>query len=366
MKCWTVYCHTHIESERRYIGITSRTMERRWSQHVTQSKSSKGGRWHFPNAIRKYGPEAFGHEVWKKCLTLEIANAYEEYFIDLFRTRDPECGFNLAKGGVHRPHPIRKNPWDDPEFRAKQLASSERLRRDPAFIAKCASASRTFWSNPNSLIAVKDPVYKFNRSMASRKMWDEISAKRPKTPKTPKTAVSVSRPVQILEGKLCGRCGNTGEFGKDRHNKSEFKCVCKACEKIARKRPNATQLRQLRQKISQRRNRGKIKLYQAEYYAINKDRIRQRASSSKEAIRDRSTAWRTSVRSMVDDAKNKPCNDCNHTFNPSEMEFFTPDLKARSIEWMINYRRPKDAIVEEMRSRVLVCRGCWVKRMTSC
>ena len=36
-----------------------------------------------------------------------------------FCTRDPNFGFNLMKGGQHVPHPIRKNPWDDPEYRRK-------------------------------------------------------------------------------------------------------------------------------------------------------------------------------------------------------------------------------------------------------
>jgi hypothetical protein len=30
-------CHTHIESGRKYVGLTSRTMERRWSQHIIQA-----------------------------------------------------------------------------------------------------------------------------------------------------------------------------------------------------------------------------------------------------------------------------------------------------------------------------------------
>lgn len=124
---WTIYCHTHVESGRRYIGLTSKTMLARWNDHVYKAKSSKGGRWHFPNAIRKYGKDAFSHEVLTVCETLEEANAYEAYFIDLFRTRDPRFGFNLAEGGQHEPHPIRKNPWDNPEYRAKQVGCIARL-----------------------------------------------------------------------------------------------------------------------------------------------------------------------------------------------------------------------------------------------
>jgi len=122
MKRWTVYCHTHTESGRRYVGLTSRTMNRRWAQHCCQARSAKGGRWHFPNAIRKYGPEAFAHDIIGVYDTLEEANQKERDKIEEWDLRNPEKGFNLAKGGTGADisHSIRNNPWDRPEYRAKQ------------------------------------------------------------------------------------------------------------------------------------------------------------------------------------------------------------------------------------------------------
>jgi len=32
---WLVYCHTHIATGRRYIGLTSQTMEKRWRSHIS-------------------------------------------------------------------------------------------------------------------------------------------------------------------------------------------------------------------------------------------------------------------------------------------------------------------------------------------
>ncbi len=100
MPIWTIYCHIHIESGRRYIGLTSQTMAQRWKTHVSHAKSSKGGRWHFPNAIRKYGKDAFSHEELACSWTLEDANATEEALILQYDTRNPGKGFNLAKGGA--------------------------------------------------------------------------------------------------------------------------------------------------------------------------------------------------------------------------------------------------------------------------
>lgn len=103
MKCWTLYCHIHIETGRRYVGLTSQTMMQRWKIHISKAKSSKGGRWHFPNAIRKYGPDAFSHEVLEFCHSLEVANLAEECWIEFYDTMNSEKGFNVLKGGTHIP-----------------------------------------------------------------------------------------------------------------------------------------------------------------------------------------------------------------------------------------------------------------------
>lgn len=153
---WTIYCHTHIESGRRYIGLTKQTMERRWASHVSKSRSAKGGRWHFPNAIRKYGPKAFSHEILAVCDTLEEANRIEREKIVEFKTRDPEFGFNLAEGGGSQPHPIRRNPWDDPEFRAKHIG--------------CHKFLHTAEARANNKVALNTPESKAKRSAASKEV----------------------------------------------------------------------------------------------------------------------------------------------------------------------------------------------------
>jgi len=143
---WTVYCHTHAESGRRYIGLTKQTMERRWAEHVSKAKSAKGGRWHFPNAIRKYGKNAFAHDILAVCETLEEANRIEQDKIEEFRTRDPRFGFNLAEGGQHKPHSIRKNPWDDTEYRANMQRLARERWEDPSYRGRAVASSQSQWT----------------------------------------------------------------------------------------------------------------------------------------------------------------------------------------------------------------------------
>lgn len=146
---WTVYCHVHRESGRRYVGVTKKTWRQRWNQHVyTSTKLAKKGWSHFANAIRKYGPDAFDHEVLETCGTLEEANEAEARWIERFGTRDPEKGFNIKKGGDHRPHPIR-NPWDRSEYRRKASVASKRKWEDPGFRAAVTAGVTEAWKDPS-------------------------------------------------------------------------------------------------------------------------------------------------------------------------------------------------------------------------
>ena len=164
---WTIYCHIHTETGRRYFGLTKKTMMFRWNQHVqnAEKKTGKGCR-HFWNAIRKYGKDAFTHEVFRICTTLEEANLAERALVKRFRTRDPKLGFNLTRGGVHTPHPIRKNPWDNPEYRVSQTLRLLALSNNP--VTRAANKA-----------ALNTPESKERRTAASKKSHSrpEVKAK---------------------------------------------------------------------------------------------------------------------------------------------------------------------------------------------
>ncbi len=190
---WTIYLHIHIVSGRRYVGLTKKTWRQRWNDHCHAAKFSKGGRWHFPNAIRKYGKEAFSHHILEVCDNVDLANFLEERWIELFETRDPRFGFNIAKGGAHIPHP-KKNPMDRPEFRAKALTNlakansittsersvrTKKLWSDPEFRGKITASNRTIYTDPvvknRAISAMKESFARSEsvekRSNSSKTMW---------------------------------------------------------------------------------------------------------------------------------------------------------------------------------------------------
>jgi len=113
-----------MKSGRRYIGLTSKKWQRRWSEHLSKARNwllEKNHENHWYNALIKYGPDSFDHEVLQVCSSLEEANAAEKYWIELYDTTHQLRGFNTSRGGEHVPHPV-KNPWERPEYieKAKQ------------------------------------------------------------------------------------------------------------------------------------------------------------------------------------------------------------------------------------------------------
>jgi hypothetical protein len=139
----------------------------RWKTHVSHAKNSKGGRWHFPNAIRLYSPEAFEHRVIRVFESLDDANLAEKCLIKRWKTRDPKYGFNLAPGGKHVPHPI-KNPWNNPEYCAKAALASKTRWQDPVIRAKNVAAAKAGLNTPES---------KLKRSVSSKEVQSRHEVK---------------------------------------------------------------------------------------------------------------------------------------------------------------------------------------------
>ncbi len=153
---WTIYCHRHEASGRRYIGQTNQTMMKRWRNHVRAARGIGCG-WFFAAAIAKYGPDSFSHLVLEMCETLESANEAEAAWIESFSTRNSEFGFNLLAGGKRLTVPqskdssrakmseSRKRALADPEKRAVWLAAL----RTPEVSAKHSANAKAQWLDPD-------------------------------------------------------------------------------------------------------------------------------------------------------------------------------------------------------------------------
>jgi hypothetical protein len=172
---WTIYCHTHVDSGRRYVGLTKKTMMQRWNQHVYSSKVRKiklPNYWY--NAIRKYGKDAFSHEVLEVCDTLEEANVAEIKWIEFHNSTNKNRGFNLAKGGNHPPKDLGayktkmsiavRASLQDPAVRIRRVEATKKMWQDPEYRNKVSAASKQVWSDPDYKIMMS----KISQEITSR------------------------------------------------------------------------------------------------------------------------------------------------------------------------------------------------------
>jgi group I intron endonuclease len=98
LKIGRVYIITNLINNKKYVGITTRTIKRRFNQHIWESK----GRclWAINKAIRKYGEENFTIDLVEELYNITEKELFlkESFYIDKYNTLvDNKCGYNLVK-----------------------------------------------------------------------------------------------------------------------------------------------------------------------------------------------------------------------------------------------------------------------------
>jgi group I intron endonuclease len=90
------YLVTNIVNGKRYIGITSKTLKRRWGYHLRGSTKDPHGI--LGRAIAKHGSGRFRVEEIACARDWDDLCAVEVELIKQYRTKSP-CGYNLTDGG---------------------------------------------------------------------------------------------------------------------------------------------------------------------------------------------------------------------------------------------------------------------------
>jgi group I intron endonuclease len=124
-----VYCHTS-PSGKRYVGQSHKGMAARWREHVAEARS--GSDRLLCRAIRKYGADAFRHELLAQCDTQAGAHASERRWIAQRGTMAP-AGYNATAGGegvVPADHVREK--WRASWTAERRAQHSERTREQNA------------------------------------------------------------------------------------------------------------------------------------------------------------------------------------------------------------------------------------------
>ena len=101
---YLIYCYTNKTNYKKYIGITSRSIEEREANHIYESKNKSNKCYNSPfkRAIRKYGIQGFTREIIDKTDTLEKACELEKFYIKKYKTYykyKNSNGYNATIGG---------------------------------------------------------------------------------------------------------------------------------------------------------------------------------------------------------------------------------------------------------------------------
>jgi len=91
-----LYLVINTVTEKRYIGITTKSVAARWRDHVAQARH--GLETAFARAIRKYGKEAFVVTILGQADSWEALCAMERVAIAQYQTFGP-LGYNMTSGG---------------------------------------------------------------------------------------------------------------------------------------------------------------------------------------------------------------------------------------------------------------------------
>lgn len=95
-----LYLITNSVDGKHYIGMTSRGLKKRWSEHVRMSQGEGKGYLH--KAIRHYGPDTFSITEIDRSTCPERAGEFESYYISLYDSNQADKGYNLTTGGERR------------------------------------------------------------------------------------------------------------------------------------------------------------------------------------------------------------------------------------------------------------------------
>ena len=101
---YLVYCYTNKYNGKKYVGITSRSIEEREQSHIYESKNKTNKCYNAPfkRAIRKYGIDSFDREILNVVDTLEDACELEKYYIEKYKSYykyKNSNGYNATIGG---------------------------------------------------------------------------------------------------------------------------------------------------------------------------------------------------------------------------------------------------------------------------
>lgn len=129
-----IYQITNLINNKKYIGQTKKSIEKRFQEHISESKNNPKYKIH--RAINKYGEKNFIIDIIMQCDNQNEANISEIKYIEKFKTQNNEYGYNIASGG---------QGGDIKSVSQKYILSEKMKVENPMFSIKCSSYQFNLW-----------------------------------------------------------------------------------------------------------------------------------------------------------------------------------------------------------------------------
>lgn len=134
---YQVYVWTNKKSGKRYVGSTKQEDVLKRAAYGDGYRGSPV----FHKAIKEEGLEAFDVRVMAVVDSRQQAHALEEYFIELYKTRNPEYGYNVYHSGYPVENPVTA------ERNAKISSTLKKQRGNSSYKARMSDRMQTVWDN---------------------------------------------------------------------------------------------------------------------------------------------------------------------------------------------------------------------------
>lgn len=184
-KAYTVYMHINKINNKKYIGITSQSVSRRWRPEGQGYKNCVA----FYRAIQKYGWDNFEHIILNEGLTEYEAKKEESRLIAFYSSNNKEYGYNLTDGG-ETSHLSEES--------IQKMKATKRMNPQKFDHEKLSEGQKRRWEN--SIQQEKD---KFKAIMAEVSNRPEVRIARSKFFKSDKNPRL--QPVRCIETQICYR-----------------------------------------------------------------------------------------------------------------------------------------------------------------
>lgn len=92
-----IYIIENLINGKVYVGKTSKSVEKRWNDHLKKAKAKENRRLY--DSINKYGSENFKIAELDSADDEEKINEMESWYIHIFRSYNKEYGYNMTFGG---------------------------------------------------------------------------------------------------------------------------------------------------------------------------------------------------------------------------------------------------------------------------